>query len=154
VPDYTAAYLVGSQVPVTAASSVTGGDPVEVAGNNQAQKVTANNSPRYLGIAGHDAVVGQRLSVIAAKPVHDGVADGAITAGDLLGASAAAGRTVRTVTAAAVAAQDVGATPTQASINTAVNAVGTALNASSAGRRIGVAMTTAADGQGVRWMQL
>ena len=153
MPDYSAAYLSGSAVPSVAASAITGGDPVEVAGPGQVRKVTSNGSPKYLGIAGHDAVMGQPVTVIAAKPVHDGVADGVITAGDLLGASAAVGRTVRTVAASSVSAQDVTATPTQATINTAINAVGTALNTSGTSRRIGVAMTAAADGQPVRWMQ-
>lgn len=153
MPDYTAVYLPGSLFPSLAASAVTGGDPLEVAAAGQVQKCAANNSTKFVGIAAHDAAAGQRLSIIAAHPVHDGVADGTIAAGDLLGASATAGRTVRTVTAVTVAAQDVGATPTQGSINTAINAVGTALTSSGSSRRIGVALTGASDGQTVRWMQ-
>lgn len=154
MPDYTATYLPGGLFPSMAASAITGGDPLEVAAGGQVQKCAAANSPKFVGMAAHDAPAGQRVSVIAAHAVHDGLADGVIAAGDLLGASAVAGRAVRTIAAAGTLAnQDVGAAPTQGSINTAVNAVVTAVNAAGA-RRIGLALTGAADGATVRWMQL
>ena len=147
--DYTAAYLPGNQVPCNAASSIAGGDPVEVAGSGTVRKCTVAASPSYLGIAAFDCTAGARVGVIAASPVHDGIAEGAITAGDQLCASTATGKTVKTI--ATTASQDVGASPTQTSINTAVNAV---LAASNGNRGfMGIAMTSAADGGTVRWMQ-
>jgi hypothetical protein len=154
VPDYTATYLPGGLFPSLAAGPITGGDPLEVAAAGQVQKCATGNSPKFVGMAAHDSAAGQRISVIAAHAVHDGPADGPIAAGDLLGASAVAGRAVRTIAAAGVLGnQDVGAAPTQTTINTAVNAVVAAVNAGGA-RRIGLALTGAADGATVRWMQL
>lgn len=149
--DYTPVFPAGASVSLVAASTITGGDPVEVAAAGQVQKVAAPGTTRYVGVAGHDATAGMRVTVIAAAPVHEGAADGTVNAGDQVTPSATAGRQVKSM-AGALAAQDVGATPDQSHINTAVNAAVTAVNANRA--QCGVALTGAADGATVRWMQI
>lgn len=131
MPDYTAVFLPGLTMTFTAASNLAGGDPVEVAGSGLVQRASAA-TPRYVGMAGHDVQAGLRVTVIAARPVFDSSADGAITAGDQLAASAVAGRAVRTVPPAGTA---------------------TAADIAAARAVIGLALTTAADGATVRWMQ-
>jgi hypothetical protein len=146
VPDYTAVFLPGLVITVVAAGPITGGDPLEVAGTGTVQKCAGAGSAKYVGIAALDAIAGNRLTMFANKPVFDGIAEGTVTAGDQVCASAVAGKQVKTVPASAV---DIGASPTvQATANTAINAGLAAVRSI-----IGVAMTTATDGTTVRWMQ-
>jgi len=137
VPEYTPVLLPGLTGTFTAAAAITGGDPLEVAGSGTVQKTSPGpsglGSARYVGIAAHDAPPGNRVTVILDRAVHEGSADGAVNAGDQLMASARPGRQVATVPAAAAA-------PGQADVN-AARAV------------IGLALTTAADGSVVRWLQ-
>jgi len=85
-----------------------------------------------VGIAGHDAASGARITVYAAKCIHESVADGVVNAAALLVTSPSATKDVKA--AAAVT------TPTPADVTTS-RAI------------IGVALTTATDGNTVRWMQ-
>lgn len=143
--DYAPAYLAGNTVPMTASGTITGGDPLEVSGAGTVAKCVTATTPKYVGVAAHDAQAGQRITVIAARVIHDGIAEGTITAGDQLTASTVAGKTVKSL---AASAQDVTGTPTQSTINTAIN------NAVNQARSvIGVALTSAADGASVRWQQ-
>jgi hypothetical protein len=137
VPDYTAVFLPGLTVTFIAASNITGGDPVEVAGSGAVQKCTAGpdglGSLKYVGVAGHDTTAGLLVTVIVDRVVHDGTAEGAVIAGDLVMASAVAGKTVTSAPATA-------SVPGRADVE--------------AGRAvIGLALTTASDGTTVRWMQ-
>jgi hypothetical protein len=132
VPDYTPVFLPGLTITLIAAAGLTGGDPVEVGGSGTVQKVTAAGSMRYVGIAAHDAIAGYQVTVILDRAVHEGAADGPINAGDQLAASPRAGHQVTQLPAALTAAA--------ADVNLA-RAV------------IGVALTSAADGTTVRWMQ-
>lgn len=137
MPDYTAVFLPGLTITSIAVGPVTGGDPLEVAGSGLVQRATAGpsglGSARYVGIAATDAASGQRVTLIADRVVHDGTADGPVTAGDQVMASVVPGKTVKTCPPA-------GPVPVQADID-AARAV------------IGVAMTSAPDGTTVRWMQ-
>jgi hypothetical protein len=132
VPDYAPVWLPGLTVTFIAAASLVGGDPVEVAGSGTVQKVTAAGSMCYVGIAAQDAVAGYQVTVILDRAVHEGAADGPVNARDQLVASPRAGCQVTQLPAAATA--------TAADINLA-RAV------------VGVALTSAADGTTVRWMQ-
>ena len=132
MPDYTPVWLPGLAVTFIAAANLTGGDPVEVAGSGTVQKVTTAGSVRYVGIAAQDGQAGYQVTVILDRVVHEGAADGPVNAGDQLAASPRAGCQVTQLPAAA--------TTTAADINLA-RAV------------IGVAITSAADGTTVRWMQ-
>lgn len=132
MPDYTPVYLPGLTATFTAASGLTGGDPVEVAGSSTVRKVAGPATTAYIGVAAHDANAGAPVTIILDRVVHEGAADGAINAGDQLAASPVTGRQVTTLAPAAAT--------TAADINRA-RAV------------IGVALISSADGATVRWMQ-
>jgi Uncharacterized conserved protein (DUF2190) len=138
--DYTAVFLPGLTMTSTALSNITGGDPVEVAGTDLVQKCTPGpsgwGSAKYIGIAATDAYAGQLVTIITDRVVHEGPADGPVNAGDQLMASSAPGCQVTT-------APPTGTIPgqlEQADVDCA-RAV------------IGVALTTAASGTTVRWIQ-
>jgi sulfate adenylyltransferase subunit 1 (EFTu-like GTPase family) len=132
VPDYSPVHLPGLAVTLTASGPLAGGDPVEVAGSGTVQKVAAAGSLRYVGVAAADAATGAAVTVIIDRVVHEGAADGPVNAGDQLAASARAGCQVTQLASAATA--------TAADVN-AARAV------------VGVALTGAADGATVRWVQ-
>lgn len=137
MPDYTAVFLPGLTMTSVAAGTITGGDPVEVAGSGTVQRATVGpsslGSAKCIGVAAQDAAAGARVTVIVDRVVHEGLADGVITAGDQLMASTVAGRQVRTVPVT-------GGSPGKADVDQARVI-------------IGVALTTASDAATVRWMQ-
>ena len=131
--DYTAVNLPGTVITLQASGTITGGDLLVVSGSGTVAKAAALAGLNYVGIAGHDAVSGQKVAVIAAKAVHESIADGAVTAGDLLTTTNTANRQVKTLAAA-------GAAYVQAEANATRGVVG-------------IALFTAADNATVRWMQ-
>jgi hypothetical protein len=144
VSDYTPVFLPGDIIPLTASAAVTGRQLMEVSGNGTVAPTSTLQSTKIIGVAANDAPVNGRVTVYGRGVVHQNLADGTITAGDLIGSTSTVGREVKTIPPAAI---DVGAAFNQAADNTAINA---GLNT---GRAIlGVAMTTVADGQQVRWM--
>lgn len=148
--DYTPVYPRGDAITLTASAAVSGGDLLEVSGNGTVAKTATLASEKLVGVAADDTPVNGRVTVWGLGPVHIGLADGTVTAGDQVGSTNTAGRQVKTIVATA-AAIDVGVSPTQGSINTAVNAgISAAVNA--ARGVVGVALTTASDGNPVRWM--
>jgi hypothetical protein len=128
-----------NEISLVTSATVTGGDPLEVSGNGTVARVAATNSAKFVGIAAHDAISSARVTVLTPGPVFEGVADGTVTAGDQVMASAVAGKTVKTVPVGAVSAA-----PTETEIELAV---------AHARAVIGVALTTAADSATVRWLQ-
>jgi hypothetical protein len=64
---------------VTAA--VTGGHPVEVGATDRSVAPAAAGSNKYVGVAGHDAAIGDKVTVEVGKPIHQLVALGAIARG-------------------------------------------------------------------------
>lgn len=138
MPDYSAVFLPGLLMTSQAAGTITGGDPVEVAGTGTVQRSTVGpsaglGSAKCIGIAAQDAVAGAKITVIVDRVVHDGAADGAVTAGDQVMASSTAGRQVKTVPVTS-------GSPNKADVDQARVI-------------IGIALTTASDGGTVRWMQ-
>ena len=139
MPDYSAVFLPGLTMTSTAAGTITGGDPVEVAGSGTVQKATYSDTPntvgsvKCVGVASHDATTGSRVTIIVDRVVHEGTAEGAITAGDQLMASTIAGHQV-------VTAPVVSGSPVKSDVEVA-RAI------------IGIALTTAAANGTVRWMQ-
>lgn len=130
--DYAPVFLPGTAITTTASGTIAGGDLLVVSGSGTVAKAAANQAMNYVGVAGHDATSGVKLTMICAHAVHESIADGTVTAGDLLTTTATANRQVKT--AAAVT------TPTAADVTTT-----RAL--------IGIALTTASDNATVRWMQ-
>src|ERR1700746_3986971 len=79
---------------------VSGGDPLEFTGNSQGDGHVqrAASGSRYAGIASTDTAAGKSLAVYVGNAVFNGVAEGAVTAGDKLAASTVPGHQVKTAT--------------------------------------------------------
>lgn len=106
--------------PVTmtcATSAITGGQLVEIVGNMTCKPATAA-TPKCVGVAARDAIVGAQVPVYV-DGVHDLTAAGAVAAGDQLVTGAAG--TVSTVAAVT--------TPTPGDVNATRQIVGIALEA-------------------------
>lgn len=142
--DYTPVFLPGDIIPLTASAAITGRQLLEVSGNGTVAPTTTLQSMKIIGVAAQDAASGGRVTVYGRGIVHENLADGTVTAGDLVGSTSTAGREVKTIPPSAV---DLGAAYAQAGANTAVNG-GLQVNRAI----LGVALTTAADGLKVRWM--
>ncbi len=144
--DYTPVFLPGEIIPLTASGTVAGGDLVAVSGSGTVAKAAfAANPAVIVGVAAHDAVATQRLSVYARGTVHESVAQGTVTAGDLVTTPITgdtAGAQVKTGAAA------ISLTATwDAAAATAVNGAVAQLRG-----LLGVALTTATNPAKVRWM--
>ena len=148
--DYTPVALPGQTYTFTAGGTITGGDLVEISAANTVIKTVTLASTLYIGVAGHDATTGGKVTVTLGKVIHESVADGTITAGQQLTTTNTANRQVKALAATAVNV-DVTASPTEASIEAFNGAINTAVN--NARAIIGVAISTATDNQTVRWAQ-
>lgn len=145
MPDYTPVFMPGMTFTSVAATPVTGGDPLEVAGPGTVRRCTTPAAPAYVGIAAEDAIATATVTVFAARPVYDGPADGTITAGQQVVVSETAGRQVKALAATATTfAGTYSAADAKAAVDAAVNA---------ARAVTGVALTTATDGNTIRWQQ-
>lgn len=138
MPDYTPFYVPGKVWTSTASAAVTGGDLVEVSGSGTVAKaaVAASGSTKFVGVAGHDAPINGRVTVYGRGIIHQSVAQGTVTAGDLLTTpltGATAGAQVQTLAAVT--------TPTAADV-TNTRAI------------IGIALETATNPAKVRWMEV
>lgn len=142
--DYTPVFIEGEIITLTAGAAVKGGDLLVVTGNNTVSPITPSATPysNFVGCAASDQATGARVSLYCRGPVHESLADGAITAGDQICTATNTGRQVRTL----VPASTPGTEP-------AVYSAGATVADLTAARSvIGVALTTAADGLKVRWM--
>lgn len=110
--DYTPVHPAGP-FSSTASAAVTGGQLVEVTGDNTVGPAGAA-SLKVVGQALHDAAIGAAVTVYSDGPIREATASGAIVAGDtLIGAAAgkvAAGVTANAVRGVALAAAADGAT--------------------------------------------
>jgi Uncharacterized conserved protein (DUF2190) len=120
---YNPVYLPGDQISLTAAVAVAARDFLAVSGSSLVAPVTAAGQ-WWVGVAGFAAQPGDRVAVFGRGPVHEHLADGPVTAGELLIPSGMSGR----VTAAAADAD-------RAAV-------------------CGIALTGAADAVPVRWMAI
>ena len=94
---YLPLFRPGDTVTFTATADVTGGTPVELGAGDWSVVPAAAASEKYVGIAGHDAKTGERVTVEVGKPIHEVLAAGAVTRGTQVEA-AGSGR-VRTLAA-------------------------------------------------------
>jgi hypothetical protein len=138
--DSVAVFLPGTRQTLTAGGTIAGGDLVTLSAASTVVKASALASTAYIGVAGHDAVNGVKVTVNILKAVFDSIADGTVTAGDQLTTTSTANRQVKTLAAANIT----GAPPLAADINTAIN---------QSRAVIGMAITTATDNTLVRWVQ-
>jgi hypothetical protein len=134
VADYTPVSIEGEIVTSTASAAIVGGALLVVSGNGTVAPFTPGATPavNVVGVAASDVPSGGRVSFYCRGPVHESVADGTVTAGDEVVTSANGGAQLRSAPAAAVAA------PADMVNTRAI---------------LGVALTTAANLQKVRWMQ-
>lgn len=134
--DYVPIYVPSKVVTLTASAAVTGGQLLSVSGSGTVAPATfATNAPVVVGVAANDTVSGGRVTVYARGIVHESIAQGTVTAGDLVTApltGATAGAQVQTLAAVT--------TPTAADV----------INSRSVA---GVALTTASNPAKVRWME-
>lgn len=143
--DFVPVFMPGTAQTLGAGGAITGGDLVTLSAASTVVKASALASTSYIGVAGHDATTGTKVTVHILKAVFDSIADGTIAVGDQLTTTNTANRQVKSLAAAAV---DVGAAFNQAAINTAIN---TSIN--NARAVIGMAVTAATDNTTVRWIQ-
>jgi hypothetical protein len=146
MPDYTPVYLPGDTQTALCSAAVKAHDCLEVTGSGTVAKAAAALSLKVIGVAAFDCAINQRVTFYSRGMVHEGFADGAITAGDQVVASSTTGRMVATLPPTAVTeAATYAHADTETNIDNSVNAARAVL---------GVALTTAADGALVRWMQI
>lgn len=89
--DYVPIHSPGHEITQTASAAITGGQTLMNSGNNTVAPAGAA-STKYVGVAGHDAANGAPVTVLTGVGmVHETVAQGAITAGDLLKVGTVAG---------------------------------------------------------------
>ena len=93
--DYLPLYRPGATVTFSATADVVGGTPVDLSGD-WAVKPAAADSKSVVGVAGHDAGVGDKVTVEVGAVIHELTASAAITQGALL--APAGGGKVKTVT--------------------------------------------------------
>ena len=125
----------GATITVTASERIISGDPCTLTGPMAVHRPTTAGEP-FVGIAGHDADPGADLTVHVAGPVHDGIAQNAINAGDAI---VPAWTIVAGVRSQVIAWYPPTGPPTADDLIMATHVCGTAL-------------TTAANGQLVRWL--
>lgn len=93
---YLPLFRPGQTVTFDVTTAVTGGTPVEVGTADRSVAPAAAASNKYVGIAGHDAAVGDKVTVEVGNPIHLLIASGAVTRGAKL-ETAGTGK-VRTLT--------------------------------------------------------
>lgn len=147
--DYTPVALPGQTYTFTAGAAITGGDLVEITASNTVSKIASLASLKFVGVAGHDASTGGKVTVTLGHPIHESLADGTVAAGDQLTSTNTASRQVKTLAAAALNV-DVTGTPSEATIEAFNPAINTAVN--NARAVIGVAITAGTDNTLIRWM--
>lgn len=132
---YIPVWLPGQRLTLSASAAVSAGDILEVSGSGTVAPCTTPASQKFVGVSAQTILWPGpgRVTVYGRGPVHESVCDGPVTAGQELVTSATAGRQVAAVAAPA-------SPPVQGDVNSS-RAV------------IGVALTSAPDGQKCRWMQ-
>ncbi|POH58913.1 capsid cement protein [Arthrobacter glacialis] len=93
---YLPAFRPGDTVTFDVTTAVTGGHPVQVGTADRSVAPAAAASVTYVGVAGHDAAIGDKVTVEVGKSIHLLVALGAVARGAKVEA-AGAGK-IRTAT--------------------------------------------------------
>ncbi|GLJ79017.1 capsid cement protein [Microbacterium imperiale] len=96
---YLPLFRPGQTVTFGVTAAVTAGTPVEVGSIDMSVAPAAERSAKVVGVAGHDAAIGDKVTVEVGKPIHELTASGAVTRGQRL--EAAGGGKVRTLAAGA-----------------------------------------------------
>ncbi|MGD9607395.1 MAG: DUF2190 family protein [Leucobacter sp.] len=94
--NYLPIHRPGDTVTFNVTTAVTAGQVVQVGSTDMSVAPAAAKSTSVVGVAGHDAAIGDKLTVEVGKPIHELKASGAIARGARV-ETAAAGA-VRTIT--------------------------------------------------------
>jgi len=95
--DYVPIHSPGHEITLTASAAITGGNTLAISGVKTVAPAISASAKKYVGVAGHDAANGAPVTVLSGVgQVHESVAAGAITAGDLVIVGAVAG-TIATI---------------------------------------------------------
>lgn len=100
---YLPVHRPGDTVTFDVTTAVVGGTPVEVGTADRSVAPAAAGSTKYVGVAGHDAAVGDKVTVEVGKPIHVLTAIGAVTRGSRVEVATGGVRTLNTGTAIGVA---------------------------------------------------
>ena len=85
--DHILKFKPGHAVTFTATTAITGGQVVEVTGNRSVGVPAAAGSAKAIGTAGHDAAIGDSVTVHVGSVVDTMVVSAAVAAGDAVEAS-------------------------------------------------------------------
>ncbi len=94
---YLPLFRPGQTVTFGVTTAVTAGTPVEVGTADMSVAPAVAASAKVVGVAGHDAAVGEKVTVEVGKVIHQLTASGPVTRGQRL--EAAGGGRVRTLAA-------------------------------------------------------
>lgn len=97
---YLPLFRPGQTVTFDVTSAVTGGHPVQVGTADRSVAPAEAASTTYIGVAGHDAAAGEKVTVEVGSPIHLLVASGSVALGAKV--EAAGGGRVRTATTGTV----------------------------------------------------
>jgi len=101
---YLPKFRPGDTVTFDVTADITGGQPVEVGAADMSVAPAAAASAKYVGVPGHDAKIGDKVTIEVGKPIHELTAVGAITRGQRLELAGSGGvRTLASGTAAFLA---------------------------------------------------
>lgn len=81
---YLPLFRPAQTVTFNATAELAAGQPVEVSATDWGVAPAAAASAKYVGVAGHDAGVGDKVTVEVGKPIHELKAVGAVTRGQQL----------------------------------------------------------------------
>jgi hypothetical protein len=95
--DYVPIHNPGHEFTQQASATIVGGNTLANSGVGTVAPAITASASKYVGVAAHDAASGAKVTVIGAVgAVHESVAAGAITAGDLVTVGAVSG-TIATI---------------------------------------------------------
>lgn len=98
--DYVPIHNPGHEFTQTASAAIVGGNTLANSGVDTVAPAISASATKYVGVAAHDAANGAKVTVLGGVGmVHESIAAGGITAGDLVIVGAVAG-TIATVGAA------------------------------------------------------
>lgn len=97
---YLPIHRPGDTVTFGVTADVIGGQPVQVGTVDRSVAPAAAASTTYVGVAGHDAAIGDKVTVEVGKPIHELTASGVVALGAKVEAAGAGA--VRTATTGTV----------------------------------------------------
>ena len=87
--DYLPLFRPADTVTFNVTADVTGGHPVQLGSTDRSVAPAEAGSTTYIGVAGHDAKTGDKVTVEVGKVIHELTASGAIPRGSQVESSGA-----------------------------------------------------------------